>query len=189
MAALATAWSTYQSAQWRGNQAVDTGKSTAAHIESSQASTRAGQQTAIDIATFTQWLDADAAGDAKLAALYRAHFRDEFRPAFDAWIAAGGEANGSRTPFDEPQYRLAESARAAQLSDLATTRSNAAATANRRADAYLLAVVLFATTLFFAGLSTKLGYPRHREVLVALGVVMLLGTLVWVATIPVTFTH
>ena len=35
MAAVATAWSTYQSAQWRGAQASNTAKSTAARIDSS----------------------------------------------------------------------------------------------------------------------------------------------------------
>src|SRR5262249_28465541 len=36
VAALATAWSTFQSGHWRGEQAVDTSKATAAHIESSE---------------------------------------------------------------------------------------------------------------------------------------------------------
>jgi hypothetical protein len=187
-AALATAWSTYQSAQWRGDQAAATGQATADHIESSQASTRAGQQTEIDIATFTQWLDATAAGDAKLADLYRAHFRVEFQPAFVAWERAGGIGTSSRTPFELPQYRLAEATRATRLNSLATARAHAAATANQRADAYLLAVVLFATALFFAGLATKVRYPRHREVLVGVGIAALIGGLVWIAMIPITIT-
>jgi hypothetical protein len=61
VAAVATAWSTYQGARWRGEQAVETSMATAARIESSEASTRAGQLTQIDIATFTQWVDADVA--------------------------------------------------------------------------------------------------------------------------------
>src|SRR5262249_44407179 len=87
LAAVATAWSTYQSAQWRGEQAANTGKSTAARIQSAEASTRAGQQTQVDIATFVQWANATQAGDAGLARFYRQRFRPEFRPAFDAWIA------------------------------------------------------------------------------------------------------
>jgi hypothetical protein len=66
VAAVATAWSTYQSTLWRGEQAADSTKATAAHIESSQASTRAGQLTQVDIATFIQWVDADVAGNRKL---------------------------------------------------------------------------------------------------------------------------
>ena len=63
MAAVATAWSTYQSTQWRGQQAADNSKASAARIESSEASTRAGQLTQVDIATFTQWVDAYVAGN------------------------------------------------------------------------------------------------------------------------------
>ena len=65
IAAVATAWSTFQSGRWRGDQAVDTNRALAAHIESSEAHTRAGQLTQIDIATFIQWVDANAADLAK----------------------------------------------------------------------------------------------------------------------------
>ena len=51
----------------------------------------------------------------------------------------------------------------------------------------MLAVVLFATALFFAGMSTKLRALRQQEVLLALGVVILLGAAVFVATFPVRF--
>jgi hypothetical protein len=87
VAAVATAWSTYQAGRWRGEQAGATRKSEAARIESSEAHTRAGQLTQIDIATFIQWSNADLAGDRKQAAFYRKRFRKEFRPAFAAWIA------------------------------------------------------------------------------------------------------
>src|SRR3954452_3070020 len=93
VAAVATAWSTYQSQRWRGEQAADSTKSTAAHVESSQASTRAGQLTQIDIATFSQWVDADATGKRQLARFYRRRFRREFRPAFAAWIATHPRTN------------------------------------------------------------------------------------------------
>jgi hypothetical protein len=53
-AVVATAWSTYQSVRWRGEQATATSRATAARIESSQASTQAGQLTQVDIATFIQ---------------------------------------------------------------------------------------------------------------------------------------
>jgi hypothetical protein len=74
VAAVATAWSTYQSTQWRGQQAVNTSKGTAARNESSEAATRAGQLTQIDIATFVQWTDAHLAGNRELAEFYRVDF-------------------------------------------------------------------------------------------------------------------
>src|SRR5215471_981120 len=84
LAAVGTAWSTYQSTQWRGEQAAANSKASTARIESSDASTRAGQLTQIDIATFTEWVNATVAGNSRLADFYRQRFRAEFVPAFDA---------------------------------------------------------------------------------------------------------
>jgi hypothetical protein len=189
VAALATAWSTFQSGRWRGAQAADYSKGTAARIHSSEAYTRAGQLTQIDIAIFIQWVDATEAGKPKLAAFYRERFRPEFRPAFAAWLAAHPltNANAPLTPFDVPQYRPADARRAKAL-DLAAAGHSAAATdANERADDYLLAVVLFASSLFFAGISTKLHSVRQCEVLLGLGWAIWGATLIWIATLPVTF--
>ena len=191
VAAVATAWSTYQSAQWRGDQASDTGKATAAHIASSQASTRAGQLTQIDIATFTQWVDANVAGKTELAAFYRKRFRPEFQPAFDAWLATHPLTSSSAplTPFTLPEYKLAEAEQAASLDAQATADTEAAARANKNADAYMLAVVLFATALFFAGISSKISSVRQREIVVLLGAVILIGTAIWIATQPAQLTR
>lgn len=189
LAAVATAWSTYQGARWRGEQAVETSRATAARIESSEAATRAGQLTQVDIATFTQWVDADLTGDAELAGFYEQRFRDEFRPAFEAWMATEPltSADAPLTPFDMPDYRLAESERSAQLNRLAGEHTDDAGTANQQADQYMLAVVLFASALFFAGISGKVRSLWQRETLLALGAVLFLGAAVWVATFPVSF--
>src|SRR5213592_400713 len=110
VAALATAWSTYQSTRWRGEQAADTAKATAARIESSEAATRAGQLTQIDIATFVQWTNAHVAGDDELAGFYQRRFRSEFQPAFDAWLATKPFTSPSAplTPFAMPQYKVSQ---------------------------------------------------------------------------------
>jgi hypothetical protein len=186
-AALATAWSTYQSGQWRGDQAADSTKGTAARIESSEAFTRAGQLTQIDVALFVQWLDANARGDRKLAGFYRRRFRDEFEPAFAAWLASKPltSATAPPSPFAMPHYRLAQVRKATQLDAQAAAHSADANDANDRADSYLLAVVLFASALFFAGISTKLSSRRQREVLLAFGWAIFLGAAIWVATVPV----
>jgi hypothetical protein len=190
IAALAAAWSTFQSGRWRGVQASNTGKSTAARVQSSQASSRAGQLTQIDIATFIQWVNATAAGNRKLAAFYRRRFRPEFRPAFAAWLATRPLSNpkAPATPFALPQYRPAELQRARQLEATADLRQAAAGRANKNADDDLLAVVLFASSLFFAGISTKLHSPRQREALLGLGGLIFLTALIWIATIPVSFS-
>jgi hypothetical protein len=188
VAAVGTAWSTYQSTQWRGEQAANTSKATAARIHSSQAATHAGQETQVDIATFIQWVDADVHGDEKLARFYRKRFRKAFRPAFAAWLATEPKTNldAPLTPFVMPQYRIASVQESERLNALAGVYANAAGEANQRADDDILAVVLFATALFFAGISTKVRSFRQREVLLALGWFVFLGTAIWLATLPTT---
>jgi hypothetical protein len=190
VAAVATAWSTYQSTQWRGEQAADYSKGNAARVESSTASTRAGQLTQIDIATFIQWVDADVAGKKRLATFYRRRFRKEFRPAFAAWVATNPRTNPKAplTPFVMTQYKVAEAVQAERLNVAAGRHANAAGTANQRSDNYVLAVVLFAVSLFFAGVSTKLRALRQREVLLALGWLIFLGAAIWLATFPVSLS-
>ena len=84
-----------------------------------------------------------------------------------------------------PQYRLAANAEADRLEAAAAVDSNAAKDANERANSYMLGVVLFASALFFAGLSTKLEGQGPRKAVLALGCVLFLGTLVYLATLPI----
>jgi hypothetical protein len=56
----------------------------------------------------------------------------------------------------------------------------------QRSTNYVLAVVLFAATLFFAGMSAKLPSPRLRLAMLVMGLVVFTGALVWVATSPVS---
>jgi hypothetical protein len=190
LAAVLTAWSSYQSTQWRGEQVAQSGKGTAARIKSSEAFTRAGQLTQVDIATFVQWVDATSHGDAKLARFYRQRFRGEFKPAFAAWLASHPLTNpdDAPTPFALPQYRLAKTVASETLNAQAEAHSAAATQATQRQDNYVLAVVLFATALFFAGISTKLGSLRQREVLLGLGWLVMLGAVIWLVTLPLRVT-
>ena len=190
LAAVATAWSTYQSTRWRGVETIDFSKATAARIQSSEASTRAGQQTQVDIATYIQWVNADVAGDARLAAFYRKRLRPEFKPAFAAWLATNPRTDprAPLSPFAMPQYRVAQATLSSQLNVAAGVHADEAATVNQRANNYMLAVVLFAAALFFAGISTKLLAARQRDIVLVLGFVIFVGAVVWLATLPVQLT-
>ena len=58
LAAVATAWSGYQANRWHGEQALAVSHANAARVESTRVSNLADTQTEIDVATFTQWVDA-----------------------------------------------------------------------------------------------------------------------------------
>jgi hypothetical protein len=190
LATVATAWASYQSRQWTGEATLAAGRANAARVESARATGTANQLTGIDVATFIQWVDARELGRDKLADFYRARFRDEFQPAFAAWLATKPfeNADAPKTPFAMPTYRLKATTEADRLEATAAARSNLAAAANQRANNYMLAVVLFASSLFFAGISSKLDSIGVRTAILAFGWILFLGTLVWLATLPIRVT-
>ena len=52
----------------------------------------------------------------------------------------------------------------------------------------MLAVVLFAVALFFAGMSTKLRGAGTRKALLIVGCLVFVGTAAWIATFPVSLS-
>jgi hypothetical protein len=187
IAAVATAWSSYQSSRWHGQQAKAQSASIAARVESTRADGVANRQVQIDVALFTQWVDAYARDESELADFYRRRFREEFTPAFDAWIATRPLRNPDAplSPFALPEYKLAATSDAATLEARAAAASQSVGRYIQRADNYVLAVVLFAASLFFAGISTRLHTRGMRAAILGLGYCFFLGTVVWLATFPI----
>ena len=87
LAAVATAWASYQAAHYRSEQGLAGNRSIAARVEANRAAGVANRQIQIDVGSFFQWVDAYQQGDAELATFYFRRFRPEFRPAVNAWIA------------------------------------------------------------------------------------------------------
>ena len=169
-------------------QTINFSRANAARVQSSTQSERAGQQTQLDVATFLAWTSAYAMHDTKLSDFYLKRFRPEFKPAVDAWIATKPLKNPSAplTPFQMPQFHLAAAANAESSSRTAAAATAEAKVDNQRSDNYVLAVVLFASSLFFAGISTKLELVRSRATIVAAGYALFFGTVIWLATFPVS---
>ena len=188
LAAVSTAWSSYQATRWNGEQAKTSGRVNKTRIEAARAEDLANAQQQVDVATFMQWVDSYARGDTRLVNFYRERFRAEFKPAFNAWIATKPlKTKGAPlTPFAMPQYRLAAKAEAARLDQEAERLSAQVRRNIQRASNYVLGVVLFAVALFFAGMSTKLTALGLRKAMLGVGWVLFLGTVVWIATSPVS---
>jgi hypothetical protein len=166
LATVATAWSSYQASRWNGEQAK------------------------IDVATFTQWVDAYAQEQTELADFYFQRFRAEFKPAVDAWIATRPRQNPDAplTPFAMPEYKVAATEEANRLEAEAEALSAQARGNVQRATNYVLAVVLFAAALFFAGMSARLRTRRLRLVLLSFGIAVFVGTVIWLATFPISIS-
>ena len=190
LATVATAWSGYQSTRWNGDQVKAGSRVNALRIDSAKAAALANTQTEVDVATFTQWVDAYAQQQHQLADFYFKRFRKEFKPAVNAWIATRPLKNPKAplTPFAMPQYKHAAQAEAERLDAQAELFAGQVRRDIQRSSNYVLCVVLFASSLFFAGMSAKLTSPNLRLAMLSIGCVVFLATAVWIATSPVSVT-
>jgi hypothetical protein len=187
-AAVATAWSSYQATRWNGEQAKTSASVNKTRIEAARASGLANAEQEVDVATFMQWVDSYARSEDELVSFYQRRFRAEFKPAFNAWIATKPlKTKGAPlTPFAMPQYRLAARVDAERLDQTAEELSAQVRRNIQRSSNYVLGVVLFAVSLFFAGMSTKLTSAGPRKALLIVGCVLFLGTVIWIATFPIS---
>ena len=189
-AAVATAWSSYQANRWNGETTKASSRVNALRIDAARAQGLAQAQTQVDIAMYFQWVNATETDEPDLAEFYDARFRPEFRPAFDAWLATDPLTNPDAppTPFAMDEYQLQARADAERLDAedeamAAVVRRNIQRSAN-----YVLAVVLFAVALFFAGMSTKLRGAGTRKALLVVGCLVFIGTASWIATFPISLS-
>jgi hypothetical protein len=164
LATVGTAWSGYQATRWSGVQAADYVTASGLRVESTKASTRAGQDRLFDSQVFSQWLNAQDAGNAPLALMYENRFRAEFRPAFEAWLATDPFHNSSAPPgpLYMPEYVSADAARSEDLDTQAAAVFEAGQQANETGDQYVLNTVFLASALFLAGISGRFEWRAAR---------------------------
>lgn len=203
-AAVLTAWSGFQAAKWGGVQANAYAAAGAARTESVRMSNLAGQQTQIDVALFVDWVSAvfdemekgtlvieDASQyepeRGTLSGFLFLRMRDEFKPAIEAWLATDPVNNldAPPSPFAMPEYQLASQEQADALLQEAESLSQQARDANQTSDNYVLTGVLFAGVLFFGGIANSLKRMQNRMLVLAIGILILLGSAFVLLTFPI----
>ena len=187
LVAMATAWSGYQSARWGGVQSTKYSEASALRVESTRASTLAGQQTQIDVAIFSNWINAYADEDKDLEAFYRERFRAEFVPAFEAWLATDPANNPEAppSPFAMPEYQLAAAQEAQDLEQNASETFEEGREANQQSDDYILNAVILASVLFFAGIAPRFDWLPVRVAVVVVALALLILGIYNIVTYPV----
>jgi hypothetical protein len=186
--ALATAWSGYQASLWDGIQSSNYTQASSARTNSAQQRTSANQFRIADLTAFESYIEAFIDGNQEVADFYEQRFRDEFRPAFEAWIALDPLENpeAPATPLAMPEYQLAPDAEADRLAARADELFAAGEDANTISDTYTLTTLLFAAVLFFAAISERFEYPRAQVILLVLAGIGLVGGLVVAFGQPIT---
>jgi hypothetical protein len=157
-ATVATAWSAYQSAVWNSQEATHRSQSTMAIVRVGKLSNLALQRTSVHVNLFVHWASAVSKGDTRMADFLFARFPEPLKAATLAWRAGGPLArlDGPASPFDMPEYVLPERSAAESWEGIANHESVVADSAGEHSKRYMLFTTIFASALFFAGISSKI---------------------------------
>jgi len=174
--ALATAWSGYQATRWAGEQSTLYAEASALRVESTRASTLAGQYKLYDTIMVNNWLNAYAQGNTTLAKIFQRRFRPELQVAFAAWMATHPFTNPNALPgpLFMPQYTVSQDALANGLDAKAADTFAKGQAAKEQGDAYVLNTVFLATVLFLTAIAENFTWNWIRATILAIALVMLL---------------
>lgn len=187
LATTASAWCAYQSKLWGGAQMARANAVVRASREGAVNSLAAVQWRAFDASMFIAYMEARFEQNSAMETFLFQRFRPEMKPAVDAWLKLDPLNNPSAppSPFRMAEYAQAETVEVARQAELAAQALAAAAEARRFSDNYVLLTVVFASVLFFGGIARAFDSRSLRTVLAALAVLLFLGTLVVLTTLPV----
>ena len=157
LAAVGTAWCGYQAARWGGKQAESFIEALAAQQNSIQQTNQAVLVQSLHVDLFVEWASAVSQGNQQLENFLYERFSPELKGATDAWLTLEPETNPNAppSPFAMPEYILEQSEESEKLSIMAAEYFKQATRANLTSDNYVLLTVIFASVLFFGGISGK----------------------------------
>ncbi|MEM8924808.1 MAG: hypothetical protein AAGD35_14995 [Actinomycetota bacterium] len=187
IAAVAIAWSGFQSSGWGGANNAGLIESIRVQNDALDEYQQADAQTAFDHAVFVEIVASDACDpmgahpQPEQCEVLLTSLSPEGREAVDRWLERGdGAPFRNDAAYLDPLYENADGL-AEQSSDLI----GQAAEAGEMGQEYGFASTMLATVLFFGGLSVVLGNARLRTMLLIVAGVMLAASLAYLATLPV----
>jgi len=182
LTAILTAWCGFESSKWGGQMSIQFSQASGARIQSINYSSEARDARSVDLAIYTQWIDAKARQDETLATYVSQRFTPAFTIAFDDWQKSGDQA---LSPFAEPSYVPDGEAQSEKLAKQADRDFAAALESNQRGDNYSILTVLFALVLFFAALAGRTSSRWAGWFMLGLAALVALGGVVILATFPI----
>lgn len=187
LATVSTAWCAYQATLWSGVQTFRLAAANKANRESSTFHIEALQLRAHDAAMGINWMQAKHDGNQRQEQFMFNRFRPELKKAVEAWLQTDPFNNPKSPPgpFVMPEYIQPELGEAKRLDELATQEFAAARQANETSDTYVLLTVLFASVLFFGGISGTIDSRRIRIAVVAVALALFVVTVIFLATMPI----
>ncbi|MCF6154007.1 MAG: hypothetical protein E3K36_01905 [Candidatus Brocadia sp.] len=185
LATISSAWCAYQATRWSGIQAFQLSTVNTLERKSSENTIRAGQMRGMDSMLFIEYLKGKQQHNDSLADFFYNRFRPELKRATDAWLATKPFQNSQAPlhPFVTEEYRLELEQEAKRLREESDQKFEEARQANQNSDNYIMLTVLFASAMFFGGVSTQF---KNRNFRIAM---LVIGALILCAALGVLFTY
>jgi hypothetical protein len=187
LATTASAWCAYQSKLWGGAQMARANAAVRAGREGAVNALTAMQLRTFDASMFIIYMQARIATNTVLEAFLAQRFRPEMKAALEAWLKLDPLNNPAAppSPFRMAEYAQKEAAEVARQEELSLKAMLASREARGFSDDYVLLTVVFASVLFFGGIARAFDSRLLRIVLASLAVLLFLGTLMALATMPI----
>ena len=186
LVAVATAWSGYQAAKWAGNRAEQYANASRFRVTAEGLATLAGQERIYDNDTFNSWLAAKLDGKEQAAEFFERRFRDEYRPAFAAWMSTDpfNNAQAPPGPIFMPDYHNANHEQFLRLNKKAVEMADQGTKSGETGDNYVRITVLLATVLLITAIGQRFHFKAVRVVFMVLAFFLLCLPLVRLLMLP-----
>jgi hypothetical protein len=184
--AVATAWSGYQAAKWAGNRAEQYARASRLRVTAEGLATLAGQERIYDSDTFNSWLAAKLDGKEKAAEFFERRFRDEYRPAFTAWLKTDPFNNMQAPPgpIFMPDYHNAKHQQFFGLNKEAADIADQGTKSGETGDQYVRITVLLAALLLITAIGQRFRFKAVRVVFMILACLLLCLPLLQLLMLP-----
>jgi hypothetical protein len=186
LVAVATAWSGYQAAEWAGKRAEQYAKANRLRVTAEGLAMLAGQERLYDSDTFNNWLTAKMDGKERAAEFFERRFRDEYRPAFAAWMSTDpfNNAQAPPGPIFMTEYHNAKHEQFLGLNKEAAEVADQGTKSGETGDQYVRITVLLATVLLITAIGQRFRVKAARIVFMILACLLLCLPLWQLLTLP-----
>jgi len=186
LVAVATAWSGYQAARWAGMRAENYAQANRLRVTAEGLATLAGQERIYDSDTFNSWLAAKVDGKAQAAEFFERRFRNEYRPAFTAWLRTDpfNNAQAPPGPIFMSEYHNAKHEQFLGLNRQAAEVADQGTKSGETGDQYVRITVLLATVLLITAIGQRFHFRAVRVVFMILAFLLLCLPLWQLLTLP-----
>ncbi len=186
LATLASTWCGYQASLWGSVQSAQQAAADSAERLAAEDTIVGLQLRTFDLLEVREYWTALRQKDTATSDEIFAHLRPQLRRAVEASIAAGVLENPEVPgPLQRPEYILPEEQNARRLRDEASQKHTEAQEAWGISGNYVSLTLLFASVLFFGGITGTFTVRRVRVALGSVSLILFIVTMAMLLALPV----